>query len=495
MEVGLYGKLPSNGDFLRRRIADEIVSVWDGWLQNAIAASRRILGERWLEVYLTSPAWRFTCEAGACGPVPLAGVMVPSVDRVGRYFPLTLMWRIPEELSPLSVAIQCESWFQAAERHVIEALAQDQIPFEEFDARVVELGAELDELCAPQQVTLEPSDAEAVTASTRTMWQVPLGDATGLPEVLTQLLFYRLRVACKPLMLWWSDGSSMVAPCSLATPGLPAADSFAAFLDGGWSDHGWRAVGAKVRAEPFVDTLVREPIVEFRSAAVSDQGHMRQSNEDAFLERPEMGLWAVADGMAAPAGGDMTSRMVCDALADLSPADTLQNTVDRIRDRLAAVNTHLRSTTQRVGGRSQGMSTVAILLARNAQCAILWAGDSRVYRMRDHALERLTSDHTFSFEVADGTSPASSGQTSADFAPTRAIGAEETLELEIRRDHVRKGDRFLLCSDGLTHEIDDAHIEACMGAGDATDSARNVMQSALAAGGHDNVTVIVVDAA
>jgi len=84
VEVGFYGKLPSHGDFLRRRIADESLGPWDAWLQTAIAASRRILGERWLDIYLTSPAWRFACEAGACGPAPLAGVMVPSVDRVGR---------------------------------------------------------------------------------------------------------------------------------------------------------------------------------------------------------------------------------------------------------------------------------------------------------------------------------------------------------------------------------------------------------------------------
>ena len=494
MEVGFYGKLPSHGDFLRRRIADESVGPWDAWLQTAIAASRRILGERWLDIYLTSPAWRFACEAGACGPAPLAGVMVPSVDRVGRYFPLTLMWRIPEGLSPLAVAIQCDRWFQDSERHVIEALAQEEIQIEEFDARLLELGSELDTLCAGQRVTLEPHDAEAVSGATRAPWQIPLGDTTQLAEVFTQLLFYQLRVSCTPLMLWWTEGSSMVAPCSLLTAGLPVADYFAAVLDGSWCDYGWRTVGARVRAEAYVDTLVREPIVEFRSAGLSDQGRVRASNQDAFLERGEIGLLAVADGMGGHAGGDVASRMVCDALADVAPGDTLQNTVARIRERLAEVNAHLRNAAQRDGGDSLIGSTVAVLLVRNAHCAILWAGDSRVYRMREQALERLTSDHSVACEAADGVSPASPLQASSDFALSRAVGGEDTLELEIRRDHVRKGDRFLLCSDGLTHELDDARIEACMRGADAAETARNALQAALAAGGRDNVTVVVVDA-
>ena len=95
MEVGFYGKLPSHGDFLRRRVSDAFVGVWDGWLQECIAASRAILGERWLDVYLTSPAWRFACAAGTFGAAPIAGVMVPSVDRVGRYFHLTFVAELP----------------------------------------------------------------------------------------------------------------------------------------------------------------------------------------------------------------------------------------------------------------------------------------------------------------------------------------------------------------------------------------------------------------
>ena len=95
IDVGFFGKLPSHGDFLRRQVSDAFVGVWDGWLQECLAASRAELGDRWLDVYLTSPVWRFACAAGTCGPAPVVGVMVPSVDRVGRYFPLTLVAELP----------------------------------------------------------------------------------------------------------------------------------------------------------------------------------------------------------------------------------------------------------------------------------------------------------------------------------------------------------------------------------------------------------------
>jgi type VI secretion system protein ImpM len=492
VEVGLYGKLPSHGDFLRRRLADEVVVCWDGWLQSAIAASQRILGERWLDIYLTSPAWRFACDAGACGSVPLAGVMVPSVDRVGRYFPITLMWRIPEELTPLVVATQCEGWFEATEQHVIETLAQSEVQFEEFDARVVSLGQELDAMCDAQRVTLEPQDAAAVAARDGP-WQIPLGDPARLPEVYAQLLHARLRAQHAPVMLWWTGGSSRVLPSSLVTSGLPSADHFAAFLDGSWGECGWRPVRAQVRDEAFADTLVQEQVMEFRSAGLSERGPVRPSNEDAFLERPEMGLWAVADGMGGHADGGTASRMVCDALADLAPGDTLQSTVEHVRERLAEVNSQVRSAAQRSGASLSG-STVAILLTRNAQCAILWAGDSRVYRLRGEVLEQLTHDHAYALEVGEAASPAAGTPSAADYSITRAIGAEQTLELELRRDHVRKGDRFLLCSDGLTHELSDAAISDYLRGSDPSEVAHNVLQAALEAGGHDNVTVIVVDA-
>ena len=104
MHVGFYGKLPSHGDFLRRRVSDGFVDAWDSWLRECLAASRTALGAKWLDVYLTSPAWRFVCAPGACGPAPVIGLLAPSVDQVGRYFPLTVVAELPEDVCLVTAA-------------------------------------------------------------------------------------------------------------------------------------------------------------------------------------------------------------------------------------------------------------------------------------------------------------------------------------------------------------------------------------------------------
>src|SRR6266850_6447652 len=152
VEVGLFGKLPSHGDFLRRRASDAFVDAWDSWLRECLAASREALGERWLDVYLTSPAWRFVCAAGTCGPAPVIGLMVPSVDRVGRYFPLTLVAELPSDVNPIAVVGASAMFFDRAERLIIDTLATENIDFDHFDEQVLDLGELLESITMPPRV-------------------------------------------------------------------------------------------------------------------------------------------------------------------------------------------------------------------------------------------------------------------------------------------------------------------------------------------------------
>src|SRR5258708_39860674 len=105
MEVGFFGKLPSHGDFVRRRVADDFVAGWDAWLQRCLAQSRETLGDAWLDTYLTSPVWRFALAPTVCGAAAVAGILVPRVGRVGRYFPLTLVWAPPPAFSTPAIAL------------------------------------------------------------------------------------------------------------------------------------------------------------------------------------------------------------------------------------------------------------------------------------------------------------------------------------------------------------------------------------------------------
>jgi type VI secretion system protein ImpM len=111
--IGLYGKLPAHGDFVRRALPKSFVDPWDAWLQAGMAAARAALGEAWEDAWRDGPVWRFALPAGACGPEAVAGVLVPSVDSVGRRFPLTLAAVFAGDEGPARAA---EEWFEALER-------------------------------------------------------------------------------------------------------------------------------------------------------------------------------------------------------------------------------------------------------------------------------------------------------------------------------------------------------------------------------------------
>ena len=105
--AGFYGKLPGKGDFLTRNLPRQFVDVWDDWLQSGMNAAKQVLGDEWLQVYLTSALWRFVLPPGICGESAWAGVMMPSMDRVGRYFPMTVAVELTLPVSPVMVAVSC----------------------------------------------------------------------------------------------------------------------------------------------------------------------------------------------------------------------------------------------------------------------------------------------------------------------------------------------------------------------------------------------------
>jgi serine/threonine protein phosphatase PrpC len=238
------------------------------------------------------------------------------------------------------------------------------------------------------------------------------------------------------------------------------------------------------------DTIVEEDIhPRYVCAALTDKGRLRTTNQDAFLDLTASGLWVVADGMGGYRDGDVASRMVCEALQSVVPGETFETTIDDIRQRISDVNQRLyRAATRRIDPIVSG-STVAMFLARRTTCAALWAGDSRVYRLRYRRLVQITTDHTWAAELN-----LQQPTDEADHAITRAVGGEELLLLDVRRDRVRLGDRYLICSDGLTRELRDEQLAALLGQGDVHTSAHALLEATLAAGARDNVTVVVIDA-
>ena len=485
MEVGFYGKLPSHGDFVQRRVSEGFVDVWDRWLGECLPASRTIFGPRWLEIYLTSPVWRFVCAAGACGPAPVIGLMAPSVDLVGRYFPITIVAELAPDIS-LIAAAGWERFFDAAERLVIETLAPEHVNFERFDAGVAALGRELATMSGPPALAMDES-AVAILTDTPKPWQLPLRTSSDLALAFEQLVSNQLEAKYHPLVLWSTEGSALVEPCCLVHKGLPDAALYPAFLDGSWAERRWRCavINLSDSATPPARTVESAERLIFRSAGATDVGRARENNEDAFIERPEYGVWAVADGMGGHSYGEVASRMVCDALVDFRIDGTFDEAIDGATERVQQVNEFLLRTAADSDDSGQIGSTVVVLLMRGSRSAALWAGDSRLYRWRAGALEQLTRDHNMAELAGEGAV--------ASNVITKAVGVEPNLSLDVYRDTVLPEDRFLLCSDGLSRVVTEADISSWMAHPDVSEAVTGLIRTTLDAGAPDNVTVVIAE--
>lgn len=235
------------------------------------------------------------------------------------------------------------------------------------------------------------------------------------------------------------------------------------------------------------------PAITWSSVARSHAGKVRDTNEDAFYHSSEHGLWVVSDGMGGLARGDYASGVVVEEFVHFVQSSTLAASIRDLEIRLRNAHSKCRHS---FPGEQVG-ATVAALFSYCQYGFLLWAGDSRVYRLRDGQLQQLTQDHTVAQQkLARGELTA--GQ--AAFHPsahvlTRAVGVHQTLHLEIDYDVVRPGDRFMICSDGIYKDLSEQDIAQCLGRASPQEALDALIDGALDRGGSDNITAIVVDAA
>jgi protein phosphatase len=234
---------------------------------------------------------------------------------------------------------------------------------------------------------------------------------------------------------------------------------------------------------------------QWTSAFHSHVGLVRKINEDACLDQPDKRMWAVADGMGGHARGDFASRSIVESLSRIPASNNLAESSRAVQDCLQSVNRHLRAEAELRGAQIIG-STVVVLLAHGRSCALLWAGDSRIYLLRDGRLTRLTRDHS---QVEDLLA---SGCLSAEEALnhparnmiTRAVGAADELELDMNTMEVIDGDVFLLCSDGISNQVTEQEMRTTLVGGNCRQAAEELVDIALQRGGHDNISAVVARA-
>jgi len=221
---------------------------------------------------------------------------------------------------------------------------------------------------------------------------------------------------------------------------------------------------------------------------------VRKVNEDSYISRDDIGLWSVADGMGGHQAGDVASQMVTNCLDSVPFSPNIGELLQATRTALHSANSNLIGMVgQFESGRVPG-STVVVLLIHGNEAAVVWAGDSRIYRLRHGQAEQITRDHSHVQELVDQhlISPEEAESHPMANVITRAIGIEEPVELDVLHLDFMEGDQFLLCSDGLSRLLSMAEIQNLMQTISLEESVKTMVHTALVRGAPDNVTVISV---
>lgn len=233
-------------------------------------------------------------------------------------------------------------------------------------------------------------------------------------------------------------------------------------------------------------------------AALTDVGKVRTSNEDAYGHCVDAGVFAVCDGMGGAAAGEVASRLAVDTLIErLCGVTSRENRKEVLEESIAAANRLVYAHAEKDAS-LQGMGTTLVAAAiQNGHALIGHVGDSRCYLFRAGQLTRETNDHSL---VDEQVRLGNMTQEDADRSPlrnviTRAIGTKQAVDAEITELKLEPGDILLLCSDGLTREVSEARIaEILHGSETIEQQCRQLIDAANDAGGHDNVTAILVSA-
>jgi len=241
------------------------------------------------------------------------------------------------------------------------------------------------------------------------------------------------------------------------------------------------------------DTTVRRPI-KWNTSADTNVGMVRTVNEDSIMTKPEIGLWAVADGMGGYEAGDVASTMIVNSLSEISKHDYLNTFVDEIEDKIIDANNRILEYSEIMHeGRTLG-STIVSLLIKGQVGICLWAGDSRLYMLRNNQLQQISRDHSYVQELLDQGSISQEDAINHPEANviTRAIGTCDELYIDINAFNVQVGDTFLLCSDGLYNTVDELEIEEYMRSADTDNAVKQLIVKSLENGAPDNVSIIMV---
>ncbi len=251
---GCYGKIPRLGDFITRSLSGSMVANWDEWLQEGISASREHLTDAWIDYYMVSPVWNFAVGSGTLDQSTWLGVLIPSVDRVGRYFPFSVMVNAGD-CPPISAMHRCQAWFGAAQGLALDCL-DDAFEPDGLEGR-------LQELPLVRRSRLVHERGEEWVGLGQMSRHYRLGADVSTNDLLGVMADDAFAELMPAVSVWWTQGSDRIPASLLLAEGMPPASAFTALLDGSFSNSGWSFAGQ-------IGSEFREPPVD---GAQADHGH------------------------------------------------------------------------------------------------------------------------------------------------------------------------------------------------------------------------------
>ncbi len=237
-------------------------------------------------------------------------------------------------------------------------------------------------------------------------------------------------------------------------------------------------------------------VFAFRSWAGTHPGARRTHNEDSYVDRPELGLWAVADGAGGREAGEVAAWMIADMLGSI-PGDLSAAALhEEVRSRIGQAHQKLRAEAARRGERAVIAAALVVVLVREDRFTCLWAGDARAYLLRDGVLSQLSRDHSLAQALVDAGAISAAEMAAHPRADvlTRAVGADlETLALDEREGTLAAGDRLLLCTDGVSKSLTPAELAALLGAPEGVAPSELLLAAALGREAADNITAVAIE--
>lgn len=469
--IGFTGKVPINADYVTRFLPPVFTEFWDHWVDEGIQESKKSLGAEWQSAFLVAPVWHISILPGILGPTGWLGVMIPSVDQSGRYYPMLVASSFSSDQHHLPAS---ELILERLEGIAIAALDEG------ITLQALEILCQQEKLNQSESLLCQTVASPLEGSVSDYSFKLNLH-----PELSTLCLSGNgtSRLLGSPVC-FWSSGSPFMKPAVHFFAELPEPSFFSSMIKDVTNDSDHTVTFSHpsyLPQNPDLRALASQcldtPAYTSRSRTHPGQ---REVNQDAFLELPDRKLWAVADGMGGHECGERASQLVVELLSELPRSRYSETLLGRVIKSLTTANEELQSISlKELKGQVTG-STFVGLVMDDWNAYVVWVGDSRIYRLREGCFEQLTSDHVLTM---------AQGRT----ALSRAVGGTHQLEIDTRRVSVSPGDQYLLCSDGLYRAVSEQEMTEILRGGSLDEKADQLMALALQREAKDNITLVIVE--